>query len=96
MKKYFKIALIVTVLLSGIKGTAQQLSLYTNYLLNAYAYNPAIAGAKPYAQANLFMRNQWTGFDGAPQTYMASLYGPLKKVKNLTIGGMVISDKSGL
>lgn len=75
---------------------AQQQSLYTNYLLNNYAYNPAIAGAKPYTQANLYYRNQWTGFEGAPKTYLLSMYGPLKKVKNVALGGMVVSDKAGL
>lgn len=95
MKKYYRIVLLA-VLAFSFGARAQQISLYSNYLLNSYAYNPAIAGAKPYVQTNLFARNQWTGFDGAPQTYMGSIYGPLKKMKNLAIGGMVVSDKTGL
>lgn len=77
-------------------GKAQQQSLYTNYLLNNYAYNPAVVGAQPYTQANIYYRDQWVGFEGAPKTYLMSLYGPLKKVKNVALGGMVVSDKTGL
>lgn len=92
---YYKIIFIVCLGFS-LTLNAQQQSLYTNYLLNNYAYNPAVAGAKPYLQANLYYRDQWTGFEGAPKTYLMSLYGPLKKVKNVALGGMVVSDKTGL
>lgn len=95
MKGMKKIALLIglgaSALLSG-----QQQSLYTNYLLNNYAYNPAVAGARPYTQANIYYRNQWVGFEDAPKTYLISLYGPLKKAKGVALGGMVISDKAGL
>lgn len=77
-------------------GKAQQQSMYTNYLLNNYAYNPAVAGAQPYTQANMSYRNQWVGFQDAPKTYLISLYGPLKKVKNVALGGLIQSDKTGL
>lgn len=75
---------------------AQQQSLYSNYVLNAYAYNPAVVGSKDYLQAGLYYRNQWTGFEGAPKTYLANMYGPIKKVKNLSLGGMIVADKTGL
>ncbi len=95
MRLISKITLIVCMVFSFL-GKAQQQSLYTNYLLNNYAYNPAVAGAQPYLQANLSYRNQWVGFEGAPKTFLVSMYGPLKKAKNVGIGGMVISDKAGL
>src|SRR5574343_226022 len=75
---------------------AQQQSLYSNYVLNAYAYNPAVVGSKDYLQAGLYYRNQWTGFEGAPKTDLANMYGPIKKVKNLSLGGMIVADKTGL
>jgi type IX secretion system PorP/SprF family membrane protein len=91
----FKIA-VLFVLAFSFMGKAQQQSLYTNYLLNSYAYNPAVAGSQPYTQANMSYREQWTGFDGAPKTYLMSLHGPVKKLKNVALGGMVVSDKTGL
>ncbi len=95
MKKNFKIAIVICFAFSFF-GKAQQQSLYTNYLLNSYAYNPAVVGSKPYAQANINYRNQWVGFDGSPKTYLLSLHGPLKKAKNVAVGGMIVSDKTGL
>lgn len=83
-------------LVSGVFLNAQQQSIFTNYLLNNYAFNPAIAGSQPFLQANVYYRNQWTGFEGAPKTAMASIYGPLKKLKKMSVGGMVMSDKTGL
>jgi type IX secretion system PorP/SprF family membrane protein len=96
MKKNFKIIFAVVALMALMKVNAQQLSLSTNYIMNAYAYNPAVSGSVPYTKVNGFYRNQWTGFEGAPQTYMLNGHGPIKKLKNATIGGMVFSDKTGL
>ncbi len=96
MKQIFKIALIIITVTGSVSVHAQQQSAYTNYLLNMYAYNPAVAGAQPYTQANLSYRNQWAGFEGAPKTFLISMNAPLKKAKNVGVGGLVVSDKTGL
>ena len=95
MKKIFTYSLLVAIFCSA-NLFAQQMPLFTNYLFNAYAFNPAVAGSKPYAQANINYRNQWVGFDGAPKTYMASLYGPFRKSKKVAMGGMLMTDVTGL
>src|SRR4051812_7180734 len=95
MKKIVTYLCLIAVLGSG-KIFSQQLPLFTNYLFNAYAFNPAVVGSNPYIQANLNYRNQWTGFDGAPKTYMASIYGPFRKSTKVAMGGMVMSDVAGL
>lgn len=74
----------------------QQLPIYTNYVLNPYAYNPAVAGSKPHAVVNLNYRNQWVGFQDAPKTYMISLSSPIGKQKKVAIGALVNSDNVGL
>lgn len=96
MKTSYKLILSVLFFAGVSSLSAQQQTLYTNYLLNAYAYNSGVVGSQPYAQANLFYRNQWTGFEGAPKTYLMSLYGPLKKMKGAAVGGMIMADKTGL
>jgi type IX secretion system PorP/SprF family membrane protein len=96
MRKNLNKVLVIAAAAFSFSVNAQQQSVNTNYLLNAYAYNPAVAGSKPYAQANLYYRNQWTGFEGAPKTYLMSLHGPLKKAKNVALGGMIVADKTGL
>jgi type IX secretion system PorP/SprF family membrane protein len=88
--------LILLAFVESISLFAQQMPLFTNYLFNPYVYNPAVAGSKPYVQANMNYRNQWMGFEGAPQTYMASIYGPLRKNKNVALGGMISTDLTGL
>jgi type IX secretion system PorP/SprF family membrane protein len=83
-------------LLGSAKLFSQQIPLFTNYLFNAYAFNPAVVGSNPYVQANMNYRNQWVGFDGAPKTYMVSIYGPFRKSKKVAMGGMITSDVTGL
>lgn len=75
---------------------AQQLGIFTNYLLNDYYYNPAVVGSKDVAIANLTYRDQWAGFDQAPVTYMGSVYGSIKNKRKVGLGGNLISEKAGL
>ncbi len=75
---------------------AQQLPLYTNYVLNNYAYNPAVAGYKPHAVVNINYRNQWAGFKDAPKTYLVSLHSSVGKLKKVGVGVLINSDNTGL
>lgn len=95
MKKIFTYISIL-LLLCTVKVFSQQMPLFTNYLFNSFAYNPAVAGSKNYIQTSLNYRNQWVGFDGAPKTYMASIYGPFRKSPKVAIGGMLMTDVTGL
>jgi len=78
------------------KVCAQQQGLQSNFLLHQYVYNPAAIGVVQGQQYNIGFRNQWTGFEGAPRTAIASGYGTLKKRTNMTLGGMVTSERIGL
>lgn len=60
---------------------AQQLPLYSQYLYNKYIINPAVAGSDGYTSINLTTRQQWTGYQGAPQTYSLSFQQRLLKQK---------------
>src|SRR5574338_487120 len=62
---------------------AQQLPIYSQYLFNKYLINPAVAGSDGYTSLNLTTRQQWTGYQGAPQTYSLSFNGRLLKQKYL-------------
>jgi len=63
--------------LPGIR--AQQLPLYSQYLMNGYLLNPAIAGSDGYTSFNLTAREQWLGFADAPQTRSFSVQTRLLK-----------------
>lgn len=97
-EKTAKLSLSLILLFVFISGLfyAQQQTQFTNILLHQYLYNPAFAGTMKGMQFNAGYRNQWTGFDGAPKTYMLSGYGTLKKKPNMAIGGLVVNDQMGL
>ena len=60
---------------------AQHLPIYSQYLFNKYLINPAVAGSDGYTSINLTTRQQWTGYQGAPQTYSLSFQGRVLKQK---------------
>lgn len=74
-----KIILIVVLLgtIAFVNGQAK--SSYTQYILNNYILNPALAGIENYADIKVSSRNQWTGIDGAPVTTYFSYQAPIGK-----------------
>jgi len=93
MKKTLFIFLLSLIVQSSF---AQQKSVYSNYLLNEYYYNPAIAGSKRFHIANAGVRNQWVGFEGAPTTMHINYYGSYKNRMKHGYGVSLVSDKTGL
>jgi type IX secretion system PorP/SprF family membrane protein len=65
MKKY---ALILIVLFAGLQLKAQQMPLRSQYMLDYFTLNPAVAGSFDYTPINLSVRQQWVGFEGAPSS----------------------------
>ena len=51
---------------------AQQVPLYSQYMLNGFLINPAVAGSEGYTAVNITAREQWIGFRDAPGTYALS------------------------
>ncbi len=62
--------LLVLGLLS--QSHAQQVPLYSQYMLNGFLLNPAVAGSEGYTAVNLTAREQWIGLQDAPSTYALS------------------------
>jgi type IX secretion system PorP/SprF family membrane protein len=62
------------IVLSFIFGTAvaQQVPMYSQYIMNGFLVNPSFAGRDGYTTVNLTVREQWVGMAGAPSTYAAS------------------------
>ncbi|NSW45754.1 MAG: type IX secretion system membrane protein PorP/SprF [Bacteroidales bacterium] len=89
-----RVLIIAIMLLAFNELLAQQTPMYTQYMLNDFAYNPAIAGTKEYYQAKSNNRYQWIGITDAPRTYILSVYGPHRKF-DMGFGGMVFNDVTG-
>ncbi len=72
MKRTIIYISLVLALTCTVKLTAQQLPLYSQYVLNGFLVNPSMAGYDGYTSFNTSARQQWLGFDQAPRTYSAS------------------------
>ena len=62
------------IVLSFVFGTviAQQVPVYSQYIMNGFLINPSLAGLDGYTTIGLTVREQWVGLVGAPSTYAAS------------------------
>ncbi len=91
MKKF-----TLTILISVV-GTlyAQQDAMYTQYMFNMLAVNPAYAGSRDVLSLTALYRNQWTGLAGAPRTLTFSADMPLANEK-LGLGLQISNDAIGV
>jgi type IX secretion system PorP/SprF family membrane protein len=70
---------ILFVVLSITVVQAQQRPYYTQYIMNNYIINPAVAGIENYWDVKASHRMQWVGLQDAPVTTYLTIHGPLKK-----------------
>lgn len=75
-------------------ANAQQLPQYTQYMLNEFAINPAVAGKEEFADVRSNNRYQWVGITDAPRTYILTVNGPMK-LKNMGLGANLFTDIVG-
>jgi type IX secretion system PorP/SprF family membrane protein len=71
--KIFKTIILIAVF--GFIGGdlyAQQVPMYSQYVMNGFLINPSLAGRDGYTSINVTARQQWVGLSGAPATYAAS------------------------
>jgi type IX secretion system PorP/SprF family membrane protein len=84
----------IVLLLTCTESFGQQHSLYSQYIFNLYAINPAYAGERNSIATALSYRNQWVGFEGAPKTAYFSAHTPIVN-KNLAVGFWFQNDQIG-
>ena len=65
---------IIFVLLFPMFVLSQQMPHYSLYMINDVIVNPSFISAKQNNQVSLMVRDQWTGFEGAPKTQSISYY----------------------
>ena len=89
--------LVLTLVLHGFSGWAQQVPQYTHHILNMFGINPAFAGSKKCLDLKMGYREQWRGFEGAPKTAYANMHGKIaeNKFNFHGIGGRVETDDAG-
>jgi type IX secretion system PorP/SprF family membrane protein len=94
------ILLLPALLLAHFHGKAQQVPLYSQYMMNGFLLNPAVAGSEGYTAINLTAREQWLGLKNAPKTHAVSGQTRLLKNSYISKGASVrkrqkLSSRSG-
>ncbi len=78
MKKNLLLIFIFSALIT-FTSNAQQRPYYTQYILNNYIVNPAVAGIENYTDIKVSHRMQWVGLQDAPVTTYFTIHAPTKK-----------------
>ncbi|QNJ97352.1 PorP/SprF family type IX secretion system membrane protein [Constantimarinum furrinae] len=92
MKKLSLLVLLVSILCTDL-ATAQQDPQYTQYMYNMNVVNPAYAGSKESLSLTALYRKQWSGFEGAPETFTFAAHAPLSD--KIGLGLSAIKDELG-
>lgn len=79
----------------AVSGYSQQQVMFTQYMFNATAINPAVVGSHETMSLTALARKQWVGIEGAPETQTLSLHAPLKKDK-IALGLLFLRDEIGV
>lgn len=100
MKVIIKISktsvLILLMIITSVSWClGQQEAMYTQYMFNGLAINPAYAGLHQTLEFTALARQQWTGLEGAPSTQTFTAHSPLNN-KRIGLGLSVIHDKIGV
>ncbi|MFN8356787.1 MAG: type IX secretion system membrane protein PorP/SprF [Spirosomataceae bacterium] len=90
--------LVLAVILAGIcclDTMAQQEAMYSQYMFNTLAINPAYAGSRDVLSMTALYRKQWVGIDGAPSTQTFTADMPLNK-ERIGLGLQAFNDEIGI
>jgi type IX secretion system PorP/SprF family membrane protein len=93
--KIQKVSLSLLLCFFLITGWAQQQVMFTQYMFNGLAINPAYAGSHETISMTALARKQWVGLEGAPSTQTFSIHSPLRK-ERFSLGLLFLHDKIGV
>jgi type IX secretion system PorP/SprF family membrane protein len=94
----FRNWVLLVLLALGVGSTgarAQQDKMYSQYMFNMMALNPAYAGSREVLSATGLYRNQWVGIEGAPRTITFTLDAPVSK-DQVGLGFQAYNDQIGI
>lgn len=88
------IVLLLLAVFMAANASAQQDAMFTHYMYNTIAINPAYAGSRDALTVTALHRSQWVGFPGAPITQTITAHTPFKK-ENIGLGLSLMNDRIG-
>lgn len=86
--------LFAVLILPAGRVHAQQLALNNNYIVQPFSFSPAWAGAEKGVEVFAFYRQDWLGFDGAPETKSFLASGQINN--KMGLGGSITSQSAGI
>ena len=89
-----RVVILFILLILSFLGYGQQQAMYTQYMFNTLAINPAYASVDESLTITALSRHQWVGFKGAPQTQTFAIHTPIKE-SNTFVGALLINDQVG-
>jgi type IX secretion system PorP/SprF family membrane protein len=89
-----KLFALVVILLLSLTSSAQQKAMYTQYMFNGLALNPAYSATDEALTVTALHRQQWVGLKGAPNTQTLAIHSPIK-ASNSSFGVMLMRDQIG-
>ena len=92
--KRWAVALLLIFGIGSSQVRAQQDKMFSQYMFNMMAINPAYAGSRDVLSMSALYRNQWTGVQGAPQTATFTMDMPLNQ-ERVGVGLQLYGDKFG-
>ncbi len=96
MYKIFRTFMMLFLIFTSVNSLkAQSEPMYSQYMFNMSAINPAYVGSRGVVNLNYLGRSQWSGITGAPKTNTISLDGSNLK-GNMGLGVQVYNDQIGV
>lgn len=94
MPFYIPLALFIGIFLFSTNARGQQEPMYSHYMFNVQAVNPAYAGSWEALGITLLSRQQWMSFENNPETHTLTLQLPFANNK-IGTGFSVIDESIG-
>ncbi|UII30119.1 type IX secretion system membrane protein PorP/SprF [Fulvivirga ulvae] len=91
-KRFIIVAILLFV---SLLSNGQQQVMFTQYMFNGLALNPAYAGSHETVSITALAREQWTGIDGAPSTQTLSIHSPVFN-QRIGVGLLFLHDEIGV
>jgi len=73
---------------------SQQMPLYSDYVMNGFILNPAVAGSDGFTTIGLSARDHMVGFDNSPKTSVISFQSRLLRQKHEVKNGGLFKNRS--
>lgn len=89
-----RIVFVMVLFIASKTALSQQEAMYTQYMFNTLAINPAYAGSRNVVSATALLRSQWAGIEGAPETQTFTIDAPINS-KKIGLGFQLFNDKLG-